>query len=312
MGEEISTRLRPKRPKPQPIEIDLTGYLPLVIATKCGLDGETPDKFGLLETRLDGTLKVRVSHSVAPRALAILQSVLAGVERRGWAIQARHGDVEPAIRVKKEAVRFYVIEESKLIKHKQPGYRTYYTRNHEPNGRLRLGFDCMSHSNIDRKSWADGRQQRVEEFVDDFLDAVGGAAEVSRQWNQKWQRERRKTEGWAKRVREEAARRQELAEQANALHGVTKLREIIAELRRRSLEHPESWNRDAVARWINWAEMLIKEADPFSNGYFERILTVKRFHPEIDMTTSLMQTGQWRPTPYKDPFVSGLMGGRNE
>jgi hypothetical protein len=162
----------------------------------------------------------------------------------------------------------------------------------------------MSDSRIDRKSWADGQRQRVEESVEDFLDAIGAAAELSRRWTQKWRRERRKTEGWAKRVREEATRRQELAEQANALHRVTKLREMIAELRRRSSQNPELWNPDAVERWINWAETLMNRADPFSNGYFERILTAKRFHPEIDMPKALAQTGHWQAAQYKDPLFS--------
>jgi hypothetical protein len=291
-----------KQPKAEPIEIDLRGYHPLVVATKRSLDQDTPDGFGLLEARLDGTVKIRVSRDVAPRALTILQTVVAEVENRGWTIRPREGDTRPAICVRNEAIEFYLIEQSKLIKHKAAGV-TWRVRVHKPNGKLRLGFDCMSDPKIDRKSWGDGNAQKLEDFIGEFLNALGNAAEVVLRWHQKIERNRRKTERQRLRVEEEAARRQELAEQAIAFQRVANLRRLIAELQQKCAAEPRAWNLEAVERWIMWAEALINRSDPFLNGYFDRILKVKRFYPEIDLSKEQPGYGYGR-SPYTDPFVS--------
>jgi hypothetical protein len=273
----------------------------VVLATQRDLERDTPDGFGLLEARSDGTVKVRVSREVAPRALAILQRVLTEVESRGWTIRPRQGDTRPAICVKNEAIEFYLIEQSKLIKHKGANV-TWRVRAHTPNGKLRLGFDCMSDPKIDRKSWRDGNTQKLEDFVGEFLDAVGNAGEVLWRWTQKWKRHRRKAEREQLRVADEAARRKELGGQATAMQRVTKVREMIAELRRKCADKPDSWNPEAVERWIAWAETLINRSDPFLNGYFRRVLKVKRFYPEIDLTKE--RFGYWQsPAQREDPFA---------
>jgi hypothetical protein len=114
--------------------------------------------------------------------------------------------------------------------------------------------------------------------VVEFLDGVGHAAKIFHRQACKWERRRQREERLARRLQEETDRRRELMEQATALQQVTKLREMIAELRRRCAEQPVAWNLDDVQRWITWAEALMNRSDPFLNGYFDRVLKAKRVY----------------------------------
>jgi hypothetical protein len=120
-----------------------------------------------------------------------------------------------------------------------------------------------------RKSWSDGKSQRVEDQLNDFVVGLVRAAEVKKRVDQERAEQRRlreeergREEDRRRRAEEEHARRTELKRQATAWLEHQGLRQYVAALRVAAEDQGLLGKGNEFETWVGWAERYVQEADP--------------------------------------------------
>ena len=201
-------------------------------------------------------------------------ALLKALDRRGYESSIKPGE-EPGtiVRVGEEDVSITIEEKLERAQRDESRMRrpSRFTSEHDwnPTGRLVLKMD---HSYLDgvRRSWGDGKQQRVEACLNDFvvgLVAVAEALRARRLEREAWQRERREAEARraeeARRKEEEAARVRALDADVAAWGRARAIREYAAELRQ-SAEAAGVLNEGSpLTAWLAWVETHADLTDPF-------------------------------------------------
>lgn len=100
------------------------------------------DRYGTIRADREGTLAVRISPPLIPRAMDILLRVSIRAVERGWALVGRTFQEHPGLRVDQTLVAFRLAEVSKGTKIKrairQKNYWTSAEYRYAPQGKLRL------------------------------------------------------------------------------------------------------------------------------------------------------------------------------
>jgi hypothetical protein len=130
-----------------------------------------------------------------------------------------------------------------------------------------------------RRTWSDGKKQRLENILDEFLDGVQAASASNKKRRlererreREWREEERQREENERRMKTERNRRAGLFVQCSGRDKAAAIRQMIVEVRRRASKGSDDWLGEDTARWIDWANGLADRADPFTNGYFVRAL----------------------------------------
>jgi len=150
---------------------------------------------------------------------------------------------------------------------------------HRPNGKLRLRIKNAAYDV--RRTWADGKTQRVENCLNGFIVGLIRAAEHERLRKSEWERRERELEEERRRQQEEKERREHEARLANDLKSrvsdwqqARTIREFLALIEESARNRSVDVSHDSeLGRWIDWAR---RRADKLET---DSILTVPGMPP---------------------------------
>ncbi len=131
---------------------------------------------------------------------------------------------------------------------------------HRPSGRLSLVIRSWSYGQ--RKSWCDGKRQKLEDLPNEFIASILRTAErrrIDREERERQEREeaelRLKRELEQARRELEAARRRDLEERVRKFEFAAAVKRLVEAMRNRGTEALT----DETIAWITWAEALAAE-----------------------------------------------------
>lgn len=233
-------------------------------------------KSGILEPHGPGGLDVKVSEATFDRALQVMEMVIGVLERLGHTVTVS-GENHTLASIEGEHVRFSIEEPvQRIVTSKarvpNPTDRWDYdeTVTHEPGGKLVLSILAYTWGKFkQRKRWSDGKIQKVESLVGDFVAGLLRTAVSLRR--QKEQREREEVA--RRRQEEERASLWELVQaeekKLEQLNGWADDWERAGRMRRfieAYAEQSRSWPPAEQAKrkvWIKWASQQADRIDPF-------------------------------------------------
>jgi hypothetical protein len=247
---------------------------PLVRATRTGL---RKLKEGSPERR--HALDLTVTAATRERALRILEVLCRAFKERGWPVATHQGDRQNS-QIEVHGVKVAFSLEERLQRQERPkpkpidllltpslAFQERY--DYVPTGELVLK---AWHDVGSKSEWADGKRQRVEEKLNEFMIAVVRIADNEIRWQEerairerqrqeeeraRWERERRQGE--------ENRRGEDLVQLANRWREAELLRTFIATARAKPGSDPETSPSDSqFHRWLRWAESYADQLDPFS------------------------------------------------
>jgi hypothetical protein len=264
---------------------------PLVATTIAALRRAKPNHQGYLIPTATA-LNVNVSLDGADRAMCILDALLKALDARGYGTlirPARDEGGRPAtlVRIREDEVPITLTERIDEVKREdllppsrgrpRPPKRWNVPyepsplqprRDLVPSGQYSLRLE-LSYLRGIRYTWSDGKQQRIDQLLNDFVVGVVAAAEKvkeNRLENERWERERRAEE--ARRLEEQRLREIEesrvraLDVALTAWREARDIREYVTEARQ-ALEDEGALPPDApIFAWLEWAEKRAARLDP--------------------------------------------------
>jgi hypothetical protein len=232
-----------------------------------------------------GILDLHISRTALQRALRLLEAVIRTCETRGWSVLGNTERDDSRIQIEDDAVMFTMFEQRDRVElpstkeqRAQPYWRSNW--NYEYNGRLTLQLTDWLPNGM-RRTWSDGKKQRLENVLAEFFEGVEAACQsnkVRRLEREEWERRYRGEESRREEIAGEHSRRTEFFAQCAGRQTAASLRAMIREVRTRSFHAPDEWQKEATDRWILWAEAVANRVDPFANGYFKRALSCADLH----------------------------------
>ncbi len=215
-------------------------------------------------------LSIYVSNKQLRRAFLIIDTLIKEFEKRGFkmALLDGTGKESTAVIIMDEKVHFSIEElYERVLKplpegRKEPTPYDYVSRH---SGRLKLKIEELSWGGEGlRKTWSDGKFQKVENILSEFIDGMIAVAGKLRERTLERQERERKAEE-ERRIREAAIKRYE-AEEAKVgklMSDMTKwnrskqLRAYIRAVKKKRIITPE---------WIKWAYEQADRLDPLKES----------------------------------------------
>jgi len=243
--------------------------------------------------RVFGILDVQASKSALPRALRLLEAITCACEKQGWSVEGNDEKEGSRIRIADDPVTFSMIEQSdriELSSTKEEKAWAYWRPRfkYEDNGRLTIRITDWLPTGM-RRTWSDGKKQRLEEILDEFLDGVQEASAANKvrrlereEWERQYQERERQREETTRRIKNEKSRRAGLFAQCAGRETANTIRKMIMEVQHRASETLDEWPHDETNRWLQWAEGLANRSDPFTNGYFKRALQWTEWDADLE------------------------------
>jgi hypothetical protein len=245
------------------------------------LIGATVDDKGLKQPRARGCLDIRVGPGSIDRAMLIMDTLVKALEARGLDISvAKAPPFSTSISIMDEVIKFALHEdlnrtERKLtsvqMKEKKEHSWMYCTQEYDysPNGILLLKIKNDDVMNT-RKTWSDGRKQRLEECLNSFVGGLCKAAIAIKhlrtereQRELKWQEERRQREEWERIRREEEEKMKVLDREVASWHRSQQIRSYIDAVKKWALQKYGEIKPDSkLYQWLAWATKQADRLDP--------------------------------------------------
>jgi len=253
---------------------------PLVQLTRIALEHGQADEYGALHGRRgQQCLDLRLSKQSLHRALRILDALFKALGMRGASVHLGTDRWERTyVKIANEKVQIRLEEEFRRIAHVPTKtelaaqQRSPWNRparwDYEATGRLQ--FQILEYTKGTRKSWADGRTQRLDEMLNDIVKGIFITAEVLRANREAWERKERERQAELMRQaeleqqrREEEARRQELERQVNRWVVSRNLRTFLGALEEEAARQGCSAVPDSqLGVWLAWARQHADRLDP--------------------------------------------------
>ncbi|HEX8271530.1 MAG TPA: hypothetical protein VF615_02695 [Longimicrobiaceae bacterium] len=261
---------------------------PLVRRTATVLRRREQVRHGLVWPDGAKCLDVRVSKKSLDRALRILDALLNALDERGYTVSLLEGDAPgTCATIHGESVPFRLEEKLRQTKPERPVRRG--PRRHVRDSLKELEFRVLRYDLVPtgelslrlvgrtwncksglRQRWADGKSQRVEECLNDFiLGLIGAARAVRANRLRREERERERQEAqlrWAEEQRlrlEEEARIRDLEQQAAAWEKSRHLREYLNAVVEAVTDRGRRIEPDSeMERWLHWARSYADRIDP--------------------------------------------------
>ena len=246
---------------------------PLVQGTRGWYQAESGSRMRQSTQRLD----LRVDRKSLSRALRIMDTLLKALERRGFRVIAKAGE-KPRTIVKVNGAELCIRLEERRRQVRIPpstadqmlaGSDSWMARSRlelEYTGQLVLRIDQFWPQNV-RKSWGDGKRQRVEDLLNRFIVGFVRAAEAKKAQDREWEERRRLREEAERRRLEEIRRAEEqrrraeqLATDAALWAKAQQIREFVAAVRDGAIK--EGRVSDGLSEWVAWAEDQVAQLDP--------------------------------------------------
>lgn len=266
---------KPAKPTPRTVVPDtLRNPHPLVATTRDLLKGPGPrDEF--VSCREQACLTVAVSRGARGRALRLMDVLLKAMEAQGYVVEVvapetrvgwygRTDITRPGITrvlVGEDWIHFSLAEKrtTEMRTHRGSGGYTYERRDYVPTGRLSLALENV-YWIASRKTWNDGKRQRLEDCLDEFIDYLPLVAA-------KLAERRLESERTAAIEREKARLRQEAEERRLAEEA--RREKLLAQLERWRLAHDiRAYVAEAAMRGVDldpeasWALGYADTVDP--------------------------------------------------
>jgi hypothetical protein len=253
---------------------------PLVRATFRALRDARAHDDGVLYSPDKRLLDVSVARPNLPRAGRVVDAVVKAFRKRGWLLGEPTGDESHVVVVVEgQRVPFSLGERTKRMPPTPPkpvriGRGEFYTPSwaptkYEPTGEFALQLSS-SWGSRSRRSWRDGKRQRVEDCLNAFMIGIMTFAEDAREFKreqaqsmQEWAEAEQRRIEHQRRAAEEAARIKVLEMAAAAWKQSRNLLEFVAALRRVAQDKLNGDNvSEAFTRWLEWAEHYATSLDP--------------------------------------------------
>ena len=230
---------------------------------------------GLVISKKGALTHILVSREQVPRALKILNALLLALNERGHlASWPREESAFLAATVDRELVRFSVSEVTESVAHVlTPAEKTHPwsapRHDYKLTGRLQLQIDNLPlYMGPIRRTWADGKYQRVENCIGDFIVGLRvGSAAIKKNRQETEERERRR-EGERKQqeeLRQKAEEQKRKAELVGELianwEEATRHREFVkaveTQIAKSNLSDAEKSEIQQVVKWTTeYADLL--------------------------------------------------------
>jgi hypothetical protein len=227
-----------------------------------------------------GCLDIHVGPDSIDRAILIMDTLVKAMETRGFDISvAKEPPFSTSVSVMEEVIKFALNEDLNRTERKLTAAQTkekerypwMYSREYDysPNGILSLRIKNDNTLNT-RKTWSDGRRQRLEECLNSF---VGGLiktaiaikhlrAERERRERER-QEERRQWEESERIRREEEEKLKDLDEEVESWHRSQKIRSYIEAVNKWAIQKYGEIKPDSeLQRWLTWATRQADRLDP--------------------------------------------------
>ena len=252
------------------VQEELTDPHPLVKNARSELRAATKDRDGLYKT--PSQPHIAVSKPLIPRALLIMDALVKALESRGYQADGLKIFDEPVDVRLQESLQSQLTKAAKARREKSDYFSGYSSYDYEriPSGKLQLsigGRDTYFGDGL-RTNWADGKSQRVESVLNDFICGLIRRAAVdheTRLERERWHREReeenRKREDEARRKAEEKARIDGLYRDANHWAQANFLRNYVAAV---VDKNDPAKTKPNLAEWEKWARAEADRIDPLT------------------------------------------------
>jgi hypothetical protein len=253
----------------------------LIAMTQRSLIGAKIDDRGLKQPRARGCLDIRVGQDSIDRAILIMDTLVKALETRGVDISvAKEPPFSTSVSVMGEVIKFALNEghnctERKLTaaqmkeKEKHPWMYSTQEYDYSPNGILLLKIKNVDVMNT-RKTWSDGRRQRLEDCLNSFVGGLVKAAiaikhlRTERERRElKWQEERRQWEESERIRREEEEKMKALDREVASWHRSQQIRTYIDAVKKWAIEKYGEIKPDGkLHQWLTWATQQADRLDP--------------------------------------------------
>ena len=252
---------------------------PLVRATRSGLRKLKQGGLERLRAIGDTSLDLNVTAATCDRGLRILEAMCRAFKERGFPVSARQGDHRNS-QLEVHDVKIAFSLEERVRQQERPktkptdrllgSYIPFQDRyEYIPTGELVLK---AWHNPGSKSKWSDGKRQRVEDKLNDFMITVVSIADSELRWQEervirerqrqeeellRWERERRQAE--------EKNRGKDLAQLAGRWREVGLLREFIDAVRAQLDRLADGRVPDSQThRWLQWAVAHADQLDPLN------------------------------------------------
>ena len=252
----------------------------LILMTQKSLMGAKVDTRGLKQPRARGCLDVNVGPASIDRAMLIMDTLVKALETRGLNISVnKEAPFFTTVSVMDEFITFALNEdltrtEKKLSaaqKKEKEEYPWMYSRQYDysPNGLLSLWIkndDCFN----TRKTWTDGKRQRLENCLNSFIGGLIKAAIAIKhlrtereQRELRWQEERRQREEAERIRREEEEKLKDLDREVEYWQRSQKIRSYIEAVKKWGIQkYGEIKPESNLQQWLTWATKQADRLDP--------------------------------------------------
>ena len=214
--------------------------------------------------------QILVSKKLVPRALLIMDTLVKALDSRKYLDGIFEQDVKFGIF---EDIDCELSERAKK-RIRETGQTHRSESDYDRNASGRLKMEVLSSMGWNgkglRKNWSDGKTQRIETFLNDFICGLIRWSAIEREQNlewARWEREREERERIAqeKSEREAAlkAKREELHREAEHWQRAKLLRNYIEAVEKKEGPAPPD---SELERWLTWARNEANLIDPLTEG----------------------------------------------
>lgn len=257
---------------------------PLVAATERVFRKPKQRDLRNLPTTERRALDISVSEASLPRALRIMDALVKALDARGMPLRIEpDGKQRTCLTLQGQVLAIRLVEntsrtEREPTEKERQEIKTYgHTYlpdrySYQPTGMLKLGI--IQYHNELQKVVADGKHQRVEQFLNEFVVKIETEAVRRKREMEHREREHRRWEEQARlrREREEERRQEierlkELEDEARNWRRANGIRAYVAAVEAQATrEHGSIGSESELGQWIAWARHKADWIDPLVNA----------------------------------------------
>lgn len=250
----------------------------LVVRTEKSLRAAKTDATGLFRPRAKGCFDVRIAAGSIDRAMRILDALAKALEVRKLPLTTNDNQatritvlgISHEISLEENTTR--KVRELTPAERKQQERHSWLYRSpqYEYVATGRLTLRIKGYGNGERRSWSDGKHQRIEDCLNAFIIGLIQAsvrAHAEQLERERWHRERMEQERCRREEERnqklEAARRAALDEQIGAWCKSQQIRAYIEAISRVATDKHGPINPESdLGRWLAWISRYVDSLDP--------------------------------------------------
>ncbi len=253
---------------------------PLVLRSEKLLGRGKVNQRGLLISKNGAVSHILVSREQLPRALGILNALLLALEERGQ--PASWPKAEGAlltVGIDGEAVRFSLSEVTDSVPHVSTPSEVKHSwmapkHDYKLTGRLQLQLDNLpSYMGPIRRTWSDGKQQRIENCIGDFIIGLSVASAAIKKHRQeveererRWAEERKQEEEERRKAEEHKRKAEFVTELIGNWEEAARLREFVKAIEERTAQSAFTDDEKAdIQQVVDWTKEYADSLDPLSD-----------------------------------------------